>query len=274
MEQNRKLIAVIIPLYKPLPSKNETKSLEQCLKVLSSHSIIFFCALELDCSYYRSLCAKFRISFSRRIFNSKYFKSKENYNSLCLSKKFYNAFIDFDFILIYQLDAWVFSDKLDYWCKQEYDYVGAPFPENIGAYADEVRFTVVGNGGFSLRRVDSMMKLFENLHFRLKNWSMIKEAYRERISRNPIWWIYCLIRYAGYRNTINYLRKKSWEDHFFFEVARLTPFVKMPKPGKALEFSFEYRPAVAFIQNGNKLPMGCHGWPYIEYDEFWSKFIK
>ena len=271
---NTNLVAVTIPVYKKTPDETEKKSFEQCLKVLGTRPIIFFCAHKFDSSYYSTFCSTYGIKFIKRTFNSKYFKSKENYSKLCLTKKFYSAFADYEFILIYQLDAWIFCDQLDYWCQQDYDYIGAPFPEDINALSDKVNFAVVGNGGFSLRRVNAIINVFENLHYSLKNWSQIKEAYRERISTNPLWWIYCFIRYAGYRNTINYLVKKSWEDQFFFEVARLTFFIRMPDPTKALEFSFEYRPSEAFKQNGNKLPMGCHGWTWIEYDEFWKLYIN
>lgn len=271
---NNNLIAVIIPVYKKVPDETEKKSLKQCMKVLGTRPIIFFCTHKFDSSYYSNFCSTYGIKFTKRTFNSKYFKSKENYSKLCTTKKFYSAFADFEFILIYQLDAWVFSDKLDYWCRQDFDFIGAPFPEDINALSEKVRFKVVGNGGFSLRRVNAMIIVFHNLHFRLKNWSEIKYAYRERISTNPLWWIYCLIRYAGYRNTINYLRKKSWEDHFFYKVASLTSFIRMPAPNKALEFSFEYRPTAAFSINSNKLPMGCHGWTWNEYDKFWHSYIN
>lgn len=267
-------ITVVIPVYKTEPDKYEKKSLEQCLKVLSKRPIIFFCAHEFDISFYSSFCSTYGIKFNKRTFNAKYFHSKKNYSKLCMTKKFYSTFADYEFILIYQLDAWIFSDNLDYWCQQDIDYIGAPFPEVLNNQSDEIRYTVVGNGGFSLRRVNAIINVFENLNYRLKNWSQIKEAYQERIYMNPLWWIYCLIRCAGYRNTINYLRKKCWEDHFFFEVARLTSFIRMPEPLKALEFSFEYRPSVAYVQNGNKLPMGCHGWPWIEYNEFWKLYIR
>lgn len=273
LEHLRKLIAVIIPLYKPMPGENENKSLEQCLKVLGSRTIIFFYAHDFDSSYYKLLCDKHNISFERRTFNPKYFRSKEDYNKLCLTRKFYKAFDDFEFILIYQLDAWIFSDDLKHWCSQNYDFIGAPFPSDLNAKEENVSFSVVGNGGFSLRRINSMINLFSNKHYRIKKWSQIKEDYHERIIRNPLWWLYCIIRAIGYKNTINYLRKNNWEDHFFFDVARLTSFIHIPDPYTALKFSFEYLPSVAFSQNGNKLPMGCHGWQSIEYEKFWEQYI-
>ncbi len=244
------------------------------MKVMGNHPIIFFCGHKFDCSYYISICKKFSVPFEKRTFKSKYFRSKKDYNKLCLSKLFYTTFSDFQFILIYQLDAWVFSDQLEYWCNQNFDFIGAPFPNDMDAIKEDVRFSVVGNGGFSLRRIDSIISLINHKHYHIKSWDQLTEAYHGKIAKNPVWLLYCLFRAMGYKNTINYLRKNNWEDHFFFEVSRLTSFIRVPDPYTALKFSFEYRPSVAFFQNGNKLPMGCHGWSWIEYDDFWNKFIN
>lgn len=274
LDNKRHLAAILIPVYKPEPDENDKKSLGQCLTILGNHPIVFFGAHNFDFSYYQHLCKLNDLPFEKLTFNSKFFQSKEDYNKLCLTKNFYKAFNDFKYILIYQLDAWVFSDNLEHWCDKGYDYIGAPFPADLNAEPENVQFSVVGNGGFSLRRVKAMINVFDHKYHKLKKWHQIRETYKERIMSNPLWWVYCIIRTVGYRNTINYLRKKSWEDHFFFEVARLTSFIRIPEPLIALEFSFEYRPSIAFMQNGNRLPMGCHGWPWIEYEEFWNQFIK
>ena len=45
-----------------------------------------------------------------------FFKTLKAYNQLMMSTEFYKMFSDFDYILIYELDAFVFSDKLEYFC--------------------------------------------------------------------------------------------------------------------------------------------------------------
>ncbi len=271
--KDKKKVAVIIPIYKLEPDNNEKKSLEQCLKVLNTRSIIFFCGHSFDSSFYSLICKKCNITFIKRSFKDKYFKSKKDYNHLCLTKKFYSAFSEYEFILIYQLDAWIFSDQLDYWCSLNYDFIGAPFPENINAEVDCVNFTTVGNGGFSLRKVKPIIYLLNKEYYRLKNWQSLLNSYRERISRNPLWYLYCILRVIGYKNNIKYIKKNYMEDLFFSEVSRLTSLIKLPDPYTALKFSFEYRPSIAYKLNGMNLPMGCHGWTWIEYNEFWKKFI-
>ena len=83
-------------------------------------------------------------------------------------------FLDSEYILIYQLDAFVFKDELKEWCQKGYDYIGAPWIATIentiwlkyfNIVARKFRsknknnreqiFFKVGNGGFSLRRTSS-----------------------------------------------------------------------------------------------------------------------
>lgn len=269
-----KKVAVIIPIYKTELQENEKKSLLQCFNVLSAHPIIFFCSPLLDCQYYEQICLESNVSFEKRTFNEKYFRSKKGYNELCLRKKFYKAFSDYEFILIYQLDAWVFFDQLDYWCDLGYDYIGAPFPIDIKAKDEDVVFMMSGNGGFSLRKIKSICNVFDNKYYRIKKWSQIINNYRCKINRNPLWLLYCILIWCGHHNSIKHLMKNTWEDHFFFDVARLTSFITMPNPEIALQFSFEYRPSIAFLKNDSNLPMGCHAWEWIEYDLFWKNYIK
>lgn len=85
-------------------------------------------------------------------FHENYFKSIDGYNKLMLSPSFYKAFSNYEYILIYQLDAWVFKDELQHWCNQKYDYIGAPIYQNN-------KLIGIGNGGFSLRKVDYCLKV-------------------------------------------------------------------------------------------------------------------
>ena len=76
-----------------------------------------------------------------------------------LSSEFYRRFSKFEYILIYQLDAFVFKDQLNYWCKKGYDYIGAPWFEGFHLTKTGVNIIGVGNGGFSLRRVKTHIDL-------------------------------------------------------------------------------------------------------------------
>ncbi len=67
-----------------------------------------------------------------------------------LSPTFYDAFQAYRYVLIYQLDALVFSDRLTEWCEMDWDYVGAPWLKC--ADSPWVGASRVGNGGFSQPR--------------------------------------------------------------------------------------------------------------------------
>ena len=60
-------------------------------------------------------------------FDPGFFRSTDTYSRLLLSAGFYQAFASYEFILIHQLDVFVFRDELADWCARGYDYVGAPW---------------------------------------------------------------------------------------------------------------------------------------------------
>jgi hypothetical protein len=75
------------------------------------------------------------------------------YSKLLTSTYFWNLLTG-QHILIYQDDTFLFSSEIDKWLK--YDYVGAPWPQEI--YPVGYR---VGNGGFSLRKRKLMLYITE-----------------------------------------------------------------------------------------------------------------
>ncbi|MCH5599704.1 DUF5672 family protein [Niabella ginsengisoli] len=169
---------IVIPIYKPLINANEQESLKQCFKVLGKHPIVFIKPETLDISSYLPFIGdnKFKIES----FDSGFFADIRGYNRLMLSQEFYGRFLNYKYMLIYQLDAFVFRDDLLYWCEQGYDYIGAPwvnpykFKKQVKAYFHH-RWNVkqkntisptwlqfhnrVGNGGFSLRNVKKFFEI-------------------------------------------------------------------------------------------------------------------
>lgn len=60
-------------------------------------------------------------------FSKEFFGSVANYQRMVMSRGFYEAFAEYEYILTYHLDALVFSDDLLEWCDRGYDLVGAPW---------------------------------------------------------------------------------------------------------------------------------------------------
>ena len=136
---------IVIPSYKEKLEVNEEKSFKQCLNVFNEkRDIKLLIPNNISTEYYD----EFRIGYMK--VSPQWMNSIKSYNKMCCNQEFYELFKDYDYILIYQTDCWVFEDKLDYFMKLDYDYYGAPWP----IYNDQV-----GNGGFSLRKVSKMIEL-------------------------------------------------------------------------------------------------------------------
>jgi hypothetical protein len=179
-----------------------------------------------------------------RRFPRRYFRSPITYSRLLLTRRFYEAFADYEYILVYQLDALVLADELEDWCARGLDYIGAPwFPNPQLPFVVE---PMVGNGGFSLRRV---------------------AAFRAVIER------------AGERYTRRWVKGRAdshveaHEDLFWsFEAKRFLPELRIASVEEALRFAFEVDPRQAFERAGGRLPFGAHAW--ARYDRaFWEPHL-
>lgn len=268
-EKNHKC-CIVIPIYKSIPTHNETASLKQVLKILSDYHICFVCSYDFEPEYYINLTREHKnITFSINRFKTFYFSSIDGYNKLMLSIEFYKRFITFEFILIYQLDAWVFKNDLVYWCNQNFDYIGAPwFHKNSEG---KLIFDGVGNGGFSLRKVKTHLKV-------LKSFSLIKK---------PGYFLYLMKKDKSFASLISSIKGVTlWnntffmlndyeenEDKFWGIVAKRNfLWFNIPTPEIAKKFSVELFPST-LITSENTLPFGCHAWEKYE-PEFWEKHIK
>ncbi len=256
-----KEVAVIIPIYKSALSGDEILSLRQCISVLGKYPLIVIKPASLDL---KALTAQYP-QLQTVSFKDDYFRSIHGYNSLMLSREFYKAFIDYRYILIYQLDAYVFKDELKEWCEKDYDYVGAPWPVRpiyshplmrLCSWIKKQYCTLfkrpnsqitnwrVGNGGLSLRKVSVMLDVLE------KHWNTAEKY----------------LRHSG-----NHMYN---EDVFFaVEPNRQCIMVKYPTWKEALEFSFDKYPDYCYRLNGNRLPFGCHGWNKKRMRKFWEPII-
>lgn len=271
------LVAVVIPVYKSIPSEFELRSFEQCIKVLNKHPVSLVCPDTLDVSFYKSIASKNRKQITVRTFNECNFSSTQSYNKLLLSANFYKSFKDFRYILLYQLDAWVFRDELEYWCHKGYDYIGAPWFENFGSHEQGYKLWTVGNGGFSLRRISSFIKIFRSLmpfysHDDLMRTYPTEVKFEKKVKRI----LMICIKSVGVKNNTRYFIKKYTknEDLFwclFYQNSHKS--LNIPTCEISIDFSFERSPKYLYEKNGSSLPFGCHAWEKYEYDSFWIDFI-
>jgi hypothetical protein len=256
-------------------------SLKQCCLILGKYSIVFVTHKKLDLSIYKNICDNFNIKYKFEFFNSFYFKDALSYNALLLSKTFYKKFLSFDYILIYQLDAYVFNDDLLFWCNKGYDYIGAPFIMLNSTSTTPVffDFPVIGNGGFSLRKVNKTFQLFNfsvmfyfffNLFVSFLNILYKKSFiniffYLFRMPALIIKKMLCFIFSKG--NELSYNEDIIWSKLF-------GKHGKIPPINEAINFSFENFPEYLFLLSNNKLPFGCHNWNNYYNYLFYNNYIK
>lgn len=254
--------AVVIVVYAERPSFSEMMSFQQCLRIMSYENIIIIYSEGMDLSAYVDVIEQnnLNVAFLRWVsFDSSNFVSIESYNKLMVSYEFYKFFSDFDYILLYQLDAWVFSNELEKWTSKGYSYVGAPWLFRRGG--------MVGNGGFSLRKVTRFLQLTrEKYSFResfLHHLSVAQVA-----SDYPVLYT---VRHLFFKQN-RYLCDIFLEDVFFSLVLLHYYKDEVPCWKEALSFSFELNPRKAYALNREQLPFGCHA--YLRYDyNFWKKHI-
>lgn len=274
-----KQACITIPVYKQQPASDEIRSLSQCFSVLKAHPMYLVTFRELDISVYQNLAAKAGVSLVPVYFRRSFFKSIHGYNRLMKSLSFYTAFKQYAYLLIYQPDAWVFSDQLDYWCSQNYDYIGAPW--NRGTQSPETGnpLEISGNGGFSLRRTSYFINLLGS-HSPVFTKQGISEQIHKSLTKKIT--LKNIVKTIGYKtgilNTIRFITfSRRTEDWFWIDnfVHCSTNFpMNVPQPETALRFAFEQWPSYLYKKNNNQLPFGAHAWRRFEYDSFWKQFLE
>lgn len=268
-------IAITIPIYKD-PDIYEQTALRNCCRVLGTYDIFLVAPREFDCKVFRDVVRSCGIELKVEYFDLEFFANIMGYNRLMLSYQFYKRFVKYDYILIYQLDAFVFRDELKMWCGKGYDYIGAPWFTDYRTAGEGGRLWKVGNGGLSLRKVDTMCRLFYPLRplLTFPQLMKLKKSNGRSVFRNMFTALY---RSLGYKNSITYYKKNYLqnEDVFICQyMLELGVKLNIPDPQEAMFFAFEQSPSYLFQLTDGKLPFGCHAWCRYEYDEFWKRYIN
>lgn len=256
-------VVVVIPVYKTDLTDHERIALTQCVNILGHYPLVLAAPHSLDVSEYRKVCP----TLQEKRFSDSYFADIQGYNRLMLSAEFYEAFTPHEYMLIHQLDAFVFSDELETWCQQGYDYVGAPWlrDRDFTDWRDKAWFSIkqrvatwldlkkadgvtpreivslngVGNGGLSLRRIPALLRALNTNQRKL---DLYRNANRHEFNEDVFWGV---------------------------EVNRHWPVLRIPSYRRALHFAIEFFPAWAVTHyNNGKLPFGCHAWDIHGLD-FW-----
>lgn len=253
---SKNTVKIVIPVYKEYFGELEEKSFMQCCKVLKDYEIVIVHPEGLNHSYLSEKCK----DLTFKSFPKSYFATIDGYNELLLSSVFYENFLDSEYILIYQLDAFVFKNDLMAWCNKDYDYIGAPWiatsPDSLSNKVSSLFwskkkrerqqiFFKVGNGGLSLRKVAS--------HY------AISKQHQQFIS-----------------DFLNEKEKKIYatEDVFWsLKAIEFDPNFKIPDYKEAVYFAIDRKPELAMKLTNNELPFGCHAINKPKVIEFWKPIL-
>ena len=271
--QKSKVVTIVIPVWKDLLSKEEEISLRQCFSVLTDYTFTFVTFSSLDISRYIDISRDYNVNTNVKCFSLGYFESVAGYNRLLKSVKFYLSFREFKYILIHQLDAFVFKDELSVWTKAGYSYIGAPWLEGYTKAAPDAPIIGVGNGGFSLRNVNDHLRVLFSFKFLNSPHHLFKEikANNQRLS---VQFFTQLLIEIIFRNNTHFLfnNKAINEDIYWGDHASQFTWFVIPEWQTALKFSIEMQPK-RFLKNNSDLPFGCHAWWKYDVD-FWRPYIQ
>lgn len=251
-----KSVKIVVPIYKSDLDEFEQMSLKRSVEILGRHTFSIACPEGLDLKqvepYFRG------VDFEIKRFSAHYFKGIDGYNRFLLSPEFYETYLGVDYILICQTDVYVFRDDLQKWCEKNYDYIGAPWiasPQNAwnklmlkirNAFNKKKKsnhhFFKVGNGGFSLRKVETMHKITVELKDEIEKMLKTRDEF------------------------------KFYQEDVFISLyaSRFFPEMKIPDYREAVDFCIDRKPHIAYKINGNKLPFACHGFNKPKVRSFWQ----
>jgi len=228
-----KSVVIVIPIYKDKLSPTEVIALKQLNKILGKYPRVFVAPQSLVFDF-----GSLGEGIGVERFEDHWFQSVTSYSCLMMQKDFYARFSAYEYMLLYQLDVFVFSDRLKEFCDMGFDYIGAP----IGRFAPfwHAIGARVGNGGFSLRRIPSVLSVLDDFDRIIADTPFVHAF----ILAEDIFFSYC-----GVRDDIEF-KVADIDTAFGFSVQENTRHI--------------YKK----IQRGWR-PFGCHGWSRIEQDFWW-----
>lgn len=246
--------AVLIPVYRETPDAMERALLSHCLQVFSRRPCLIVHPQGMHLARYEELT---RGTACRYVaLPSSHFTSPITYNEMLLEPSFYRTFMGYEYILMHQLDSWVFADRLDEFLSLNVDYIGCAPP----------REQAKQDGGLSLRRTVACMEACKRAHTLDGISLLLRKRY---MGLGDLWAI--IRRHLAL--PIDKRRPYRSEDSFFtFAAAICVDGFRVATTEQAMRFGFCENPAWLYRQTG-ALPMGCHA-PYGNgHADFWHLHI-
>ena len=258
-----KRVIAVIPLYRETMSENEERSFRRNTAVLGkNHPVAAFAPEGMDLSLYTGIFPQLIVER----FSAHFFRSVKDYSRLLLSEEFYERFSAYEWLLVCQLDAWVFRDGLLDWCRDEYDYIGAPIPATWEPDREGKFPVIVGNGGFSLRRISAFLKVLREGDAPMFSRQRLRKHASFHLRRGHLLrTVVPLLRLMGIGNSrrrcLEILRRQgACEDVVFIEIAAAGG-LRVPDAAEAARFALDGECLNLFWKPGkSEVPVGLHAW--------------
>jgi hypothetical protein len=263
-------VAVLIFAHQKELDDFEKINFAQCCKVLNNHPIFLVCPDYLDTSQFKAIARNFEIT---RV-PPQYLASLQAYNRFKISRYLYDRFAAFDFLLTYELDAFVFRDDLSSWCDKNYDFVGAPWFDGFVDANPNSNPLLGCNSGFSLRKTSSCQRVLRTLRM-IEPFSTVFNRWKQN-NYPSIRGLYRLIRLSVLSNLFHerFNAYNKNEDLFWsIAAAQRLGWFRVAEYEVARAFSFECLPERLYQEQNRQLPFGCHKWNAYNL-AFWTPHIE
>jgi hypothetical protein len=224
----------------------------------------------MDISCYKNISKKIIYEFIPPNWQKDY----RSFNRLKIMPFLYKKFQVYEYLLFYELDAFVFRDELDLWMAKGYDYIGAPWKKGWVSSDEYSTFIGVGNGGFSLRKVKSHLKVLNSFSYIEKPKALAARWLKNKPLEKLLSVLPTMVDLT-LRNNTYYLFNDyvGNEDFFWGAIANYNfSWFTVAPVDEAMKFSFELNPRSLYLINQNNLPFGCHGWWKYDLD-FWRPYL-
>jgi len=253
-------VIVIIPIYKSTMTSHEKISFDRIIKVFKSRLINLAAPFYLK-EFSESLVKNYK-NVTVSFFDDKYFRNIRGYNRLLMSVGFYKNYSNYQFILICQLDVYVFKDDIEYWINKKMDHIGAPIFKGYSKPTEEFKH-LGNNGGFCLRNVESCLNILSKNSFRYFRVSTLM-----KVETIWYWRLYRIIRDGlVYNYKISFLKPIINEDIFWSIIVPLEfDFFKSCSPEEAKYFAYDANPKLLFEKSEGIFPMAIHAWWRYDQD--------
>jgi len=257
-KKTNKQVVVVLSIYQKKFTEDEKISLKQLRKQLYKKYEICLYTHKDMLKYIKKepLLQGYKI----KIFPKKFF-TYQGFNKLLKSQKFYTSFKDYKYMLVIHTDCLIFKNDLSYFCEKNYDYIGAPIFNDYSS--EKLIYHFVGNGGLSLRKISTAIKVLESRKNPIKflKWSiphflkLPKKLFNKFILKNEY--------------PISSLLSRNEDIFWSCEAKKFYPQFKVAPFKEACKFSIENGREKCMEINSGELPFGCHA--FHHHKDFWRK---